>query len=376
MKLRELFENVYEEGPTEFDSGLKTIGVCFGRWNPPHKGHRAVWQAASKNPLWYVGTNENTSGPKDPLPYDIKLQCMAAVWKGVAGHVIPEQSLLTLASRIYEEHGENVHLKVYTDEEWLYKALVQYNDGQQKPHGTYKFQQIDWVRTERLARATDLRDAVRRGDKTAFYKDAGISPSATVEVNERAVSVFEVVAHYLNQYPEKVKAEKGKKELSTTEEFGVGKITAQNTTADVNASTPGKNLRAFKLAEQIAEIEKQLQEASQTKLSKRKQHSTRGIHTFGDGEHISGDYTMHRLGMAAAMTDGTNDPDIDGKSWIGKSKAAFPYTQEEADKLKKAYKAVGASYQDLNHGDLRSQELEGTNAVSPVASPKKNKYGV
>jgi hypothetical protein len=376
MKLRELFENVYEEAPTEVDSGLKTIGVCFGRWNPPHKGHRAVWQAASKNPLWYVGTNENTSGPKDPLPYDIKLQCMAAVWKGVAGHVIPEQSLLTLASRIYEEHGENVHLKVYTDEEWLYKALVQYNDGQQKPHGTYKFQQIDWVRTERLARATDLRDAVRRGDKTAFYKDAGISPSATVEINERAVPVFEVVAHYLNQYPEKVKAEKGKKELAATEEFGVGKITAQNTTADVDASTPGKNLRAFKLAEQIAEIEKQLQEASQTKISKRKQQSSRGIQTFGDGERVSGDYTMHRLGMAAAMTDGTNDPDIDAKSWIGKDKAAFPYTQEEADKLKKAYKAVGAKYKDINHGDMRSQELEGTNAVSPVALPKKNKYGV
>jgi hypothetical protein len=376
MKLRELFENIYEEGPDNADGSLKTIGVCFGRWNPPHKGHRAVWQAASKNPLWYVGTNENTSGPKDPLPYDIKLQCMAAVWKGVAGHVIPEQSLLTLASRIYEEHGENVHLKVYTDEEWLYNALVQYNDGQQKPHGTYKFQQIDWVRTERLARATDLRDAVRRGDKTAFYKDAGISPSATVEVNERAISVFEVVAHYLNQYPEKIKKEKGKKELAATEEFGVGKITAQNTTADVDASTPGKNLRAFKLAEQIAEIEKQLHEANQTKLSKRKQQSSRGIQTFGDGERMSGDYTMNRLGMALAMTDGTNVPDIDAKSWIGKSKAAFPYTQEEADKLKKAYKAVGAVYKDLNKGDLRSEELEGTNKISPTAKPKKNKYGV
>jgi hypothetical protein len=375
MKLRELFENIYEEGPDEFDGGLKTIGVCFGRWNPPHRGHRAVWQAASKNPIWFIGTNENTSGPKDPLPYDIKLQCMAAVWKGVAGHVIPEQSLLTLASRIYEQHGENVHLKVYTDEDWLVKALTQYN-GVEKEHGMYKFQQIDHVRTERLARATDLRDAVRRGDRGAFYKDAGISPSATVEVNERAVPVFDVVAHYLNQYPEKVKAEKGKKELAATEEFGVGKITAQNTTADVDASTPGKNLRAFKLAEHIAEIERQLDEANQTKLSKRKQQSSRGIQTFGDGERMSGDYTMNRLGMALAMTDGTNVPDIDAKSWIGKSKAAFPYTQEEADKLKKAYKAVGAVYKDLNHGDLRSEELEGTNATSPVATPKKNKYGV
>ena len=51
-------------------------------------------------------------------------------------------------------------------------------------------------------------------------------------------------------------------------------------------------------------------------------------------------------------------------------------TDKQICELKKAYKAVGAVYKDLNHGDLRSQELEGTNATSPVATPKKNKYGV
>lgn len=373
MKLRELFDPTHEASSD--DAGEKTIGVCFGRWNPPHRGHREVWKAASKNPIWYVGTNQNTSGPKDPLPYDIKLQCMAAVWSGIAGHVIPEQTLLTLAVRIHEEHGENVHLKVYTDELWLYQTLSKYN-GQQSDHGTYKFNEIEHVTTERLASATDLRRAVRLGDKTAFYKDAGISPSATVEVNEKAMPLFEVVAYYLNQYPEKVKPVKGKKELASTEAYGVGKITAQNTTVDVNAGTPAKNLRAFRLAEQMAEIEQQLHEANQTKLSKRKQQATRGVQTFGDGERVSGDYTMNRLGMALAMTDGTNVPDIDAKSWIGKSKAAFPYTQVEADKLKKAYKAVGAVYKDLNNGDLSSEELEDTNTVSPVASCSKNKYGV
>ena len=115
MKLRQLFENIYEtdDAPAEFDGSLKVIGVCFGRFNPPHKGHKAVWQSAASNPIWYVGTNKSTSGPKDPLPYDVKLQCMAAVWPKVAGHVIAEQSLLTLASKIYQEHGGNVHLKVY-----------------------------------------------------------------------------------------------------------------------------------------------------------------------------------------------------------------------------------------------------------------------
>ena len=371
MKLRELFENIYEEQPGEFNGGLKTIGVCFGRWNPPHRGHKAVWQAAATNPIWYVGTNQNTTGPKDPVPYDIKIQLMAAVWPKVAGHVIPEQSLLTLASKIYKEHGENVHLKVYTDEEWLIKTLQQYN-GVQKEHGMYKFQQIDWARTERLASATNLRAAVRAGDREAFYKDMGIKPSVTVDAGGRSMPAFDVVAHFLNQYPEKVKKEKAVAE----DPAGVGKITAQNTTVDVDASTPGKNLRAFKLAEEIKKIEQELQEAKEGKLTKRQQQATRGVHTFADGERWNADYTQYRAMIAAGMSDGTNDPDMDSKSWIGKSKGAFPYSEEDAKKLKKGYKAAGASYKDLNHGDMRSQELEGTNTVSPVAKPKKNKYGV
>ena len=57
MRLRELFENVYEapeEASTEFDGGLKTIGISYGRFNPPHKGHKAVWKAASANPIWFI----------------------------------------------------------------------------------------------------------------------------------------------------------------------------------------------------------------------------------------------------------------------------------------------------------------------------------
>ena len=372
MKLRELFENIYEEQDGEYDGGLKVIGVCFGRFNPPHRGHKAVWQAAATNPIWFVGTNESTSGPKDPLPYEIKLQCMSAVWPKVAGHVIPEQSLLTLASRIYEEHGANVHLKVYTDEDWLVKALTQYN-GVEKEHGMYKFQQIDHVRTQRLASATNLRAAVRAGDRAAFYKDMGIKPSVTIEIDDKQMPVFDVVAHYLNKYPEKVKKEK----VAAEDAAGVGKITAQNTTADVDASTPGKNLRAFKLAEQLKEMDAMF-ESSQEKISKRKQQATKGLNTYGDSEHVSGDYTSYRLGMAVAGANG-KDPlprEMKAKSWVGKKKTTHPYTPEEQEMLKQAYEVVGAEYQDLNKGDMKSKELDSTNKVSPIPTPKRNKYGV
>jgi len=52
MKLRQLFE-----APGD------TVGLIFGRFNPPHKGHKAAWQMCSKNTHWYVGTNRETMGP-------------------------------------------------------------------------------------------------------------------------------------------------------------------------------------------------------------------------------------------------------------------------------------------------------------------------
>jgi hypothetical protein len=38
--------------------------------------------------------------------------------------------------------------------------------------------------------------------------------------------------------------------------------------------------------------------------------------------------------------------------------------------LKQAYKAAGADYQDLNKGDLKSEELDSTNKSSPMMAFK------
>lgn len=119
-----------------------------------------------------------------------------------------------------------------------------------------------------------------------------------------------------------------------------------------------------------------ISEAKEGKLTKRQQQATRGVHTFGDAEKANSDYVQFRVGMAAAATDGKTPPDIDAKSWIGKRKASFPYTKEEADILKMAYKAAGADYKDLNHGNMNSEELDTVNKTSPVSKPKRNKYGV
>ena len=112
------------------------------------------------------------------------------------------------------------------------------------------------------------------------------------------------------------------------------------------------------------------------KITKRQQNPTVGLNRFKDGMKWNSDYTAYRLGMALGMTDGKHAPELDPESWIGRWKTAHPYTPEEQEMFKLAYKAVGADYEDLNHGDLRSMETDDTNNVSPIAKSKRNKYGV
>jgi hypothetical protein len=102
------------------------------------------------------------------------------------------------------------------------------------------------------------------------------------------------------------------------------------------------------------------------RITKRQQYGTVGLHLFGDANRVSSTYTLNRLMMAAASTDGTFEPDIDEESWVGKQRSAHPYTQADVDKLKMAYRAAGATYTDINHGDLESQEPPGGNTTSVV----------
>jgi hypothetical protein len=107
------------------------------------------------------------------------------------------------------------------------------------------------------------------------------------------------------------------------------------------------------------------------KISKRLRYGTRGLHKFRDGQFADRVYELNRIMMAVASNDGQEFVnDIDSESWAGRNDVAAPYTQEEADMLKLAYKAVGSKHHDLNHGDMRSQEHPAVNVTSPMQAFK------
>jgi hypothetical protein len=107
------------------------------------------------------------------------------------------------------------------------------------------------------------------------------------------------------------------------------------------------------------------------KIGTRRQSATKGLTIFKDGERSSSDYTLNRVMMAVAMADGDGSViDMDEKSWIGKQRGAFPYTEIEHEMLKQAFRAAGAEYTDLNAGDMDSEEVKSTNTQSPVRAFK------
>ena len=113
-------------------------------------------------------------------------------------------------------------------------------------------------------------------------------------------------------------------------------------------------------------------------VSQRFQQSSVGLIKFRDKQFADRVYELNRVMMAVASSDGVTplSAKIDAESWAGRNDIAAPYTKEEQAMLKQAFQAVGSHHEDMNDGDTRSMELKSTYTDSPVAKPKRNKYGV
>lgn len=103
-------------------------------------------------------------------------------------------------------------------------------------------------------------------------------------------------------------------------------------------------------------------------IGKRRQAATRGLHKFRDIGGYDRTYELNRVMMAVACADGVTPLNVDTESWAGRYNTAHPYTDVEDAMLNQALKATGSEHQDLNHGNLDSEELDGVNTDSPVVA--------
>jgi len=89
---------------------------------------------------------------------------------------------------------------------------------------------------------------------------------------------------------------------------------------------------------------------------------------------ISGHYyDMYRFGVAAAMAP-TNDHHDFARQSVGPEMFTIQYTDGDKEILDKAHKIMGV--RPKKHTSQKSEEPEHVHSVSPVAKPKRNRYGV
>ena len=59
---------------------MATIGINFGRYNPPHIGHVSMWRKMIDECAFScIGFNPNTHNDENPLPPDVKTAVIATI---------------------------------------------------------------------------------------------------------------------------------------------------------------------------------------------------------------------------------------------------------------------------------------------------------
>ena len=351
MKLRQLFEAHHKA----------TAAFCFGRFNPPHQGHMEVWNAVKHaGHKWFIGTNPGTIGPNDPLPYDLKTAWMTAIDPQIKGHILGEQSVVTLASKIYQQVGDGATIAYVTDSQdwaWAGKLLHQYN-GKESTHGYFNFAKIIHVESPRVSSATALRTAARAGDMKAFYQAAGTNPDLAVNGQH----YYDTVVAAVGQHPEKVK--KVKKEKPVAEPV------VQESNLIKYANRIIREMRAHQFVK-----EGSVGKGGTKPIDVEKKTAMKNTSTIPGLNMATGSmYKNYRMGIALAGA-----PDYPTKmaadNWIGGDPLISSYTEEEYEMVKAAALQVGAGTIE-NWSGKRSEEMADVNKASAVAKPKKNKYGI
>ena len=108
-------------------------------------------------------------------------------------------------------------------------------------------------------------------------------------------------------------------------------------------------------------------------ISAKHKAAVKNVTTFPDQNMNSGSaYKHYRFGLALA---GAPDETVDADNYIGGDPFYSAYTQEEVDMINHAARQVGDKSMEV-WSDGESREVEATNVTSPVAKPKRNKFGV
>lgn len=233
MLIRELFEA----------STHTHVSFCFGRLNPPTIGHKTLLKTIAEIGGDYeIFVSQTQDKKKNPLDYATKIEFMQKMFPEYASHIVVDPNLNTIlkvASSLYNKGYRQVTLVAGSDRlDTMQKLLQDYNGVEGKAHGYYKFELIDAKSSGNREdgaegvsgiSASNARLAAANGDFDAFKESTG--------AGDNAISLYKAVREGLGIHD------------TTEDAAGVGIVTKQNTTKDVNKGTLRKMMKAYHLTD-------------------------------------------------------------------------------------------------------------------------------
>ena len=138
-----------------------------------------------------------------------------------------------------------------------------------------------------------------------------------------------------------------------------------------------KVIREMRAKEFVTESHANAGSGFETELNKDHDNVMKGASRSRDIGGYDRVYHMNRLMMAMAMHDGKGPHPVNSahSTWFEKYNTMHPMTQEEDNMIRGAMKTVPTDGKHVSKF-AGSKEAEGGNVSSPVAKPKRNKYGV
>ena len=393
----------------------KTAVVAVGSF-VGHRGHEQLWghtvdmaNSIGGDPYLFIG---NAEGKNDPIPPAVKVQTWHKLYPNYAKNISTVIQGGSLIQKIKHElinplpgkspRYDNIIIMVGRDREVMAQQMAA-----ALMKAVNKFQGYEHVKVtpEITERSEELGGTgVSYSDCRNILKNPKYTPQQQLAFWEKAFDVQKLgtpwIEHLMaltrqgmgiavTQQPKQHPVQKPSQQHPVEQPeigedaAGVGTITKQNSTVDVNKNTPKKNLKAFNLVKEANQRIRKMRaiefvkEGKVTPRSPEHDAASHGASRLRDVGGYDRVYHMNRIMMAAAMADGQSTKAVDSPSetWFEKYNTAHPYTKEEDNMIRAAMKTVPTDGSHVSKFGKSTEPVD-TQKISPIAKPKRNKYGV
>lgn len=220
MKILEITEN-------------NTAAFVFGRFNPPTLGHKKLFDKLKKvHNVFFVFVSHTQDKKKNPLSWAEKVKIMDAQFPEMADYVVNDQKIKTIIDvmKFLETAGhKNVIMVAGSDRVGSFQELLNKYNGKE-----YTFDSIKVVSAGERDPDSDSLEGVSASKAREAAMQGDFDGFATMFAGSESLK---------KQIYDAVRQGMGVQQESA----GVGIVTKQNTTKDVNKGTLKKMLKAFRL---------------------------------------------------------------------------------------------------------------------------------